>query len=79
MKDAPYRFQSSALPLDGSRDYIEEIYQQYKSDPSLVSDDWQTLFASLDADTSALATEHLEDEFWMGDQLFFVLLTPTVY
>jgi 2-oxoglutarate dehydrogenase E1 component len=69
MKDAPYRFQSSALPLDGSRDYIEEIYQQYKSDPSLVSDDWQTLFASLDADTSPLTTEHLEDEFWIGNQL----------
>ncbi len=48
MKETPDHFQSSALPLDGSRDYIEELYQQYKEDPTLISEDWQLLFTRLD-------------------------------
>ncbi len=50
MKDLPTRFHSTTLLFDGSRDYVDELYSQYQSDPSLVSDDWQTLFATLDAE-----------------------------
>ena len=60
MKDTPDRFQSSVLPLDGSRDYVEELYQQYKENPSLLSEDWQTLFARLDAEKPDLSSKHLQ-------------------
>jgi 2-oxoglutarate dehydrogenase E1 component len=50
MKDLPAHFHSSTMAFDDSRDYVEELYRQYLSDPALVSEDWQTLFAQLDAD-----------------------------
>jgi len=55
MKDLPIRFHYSTLPFDGSRDYVEELYHQYQSDPALVSDDWQALFALLDADDTQIS------------------------
>ncbi|HDH08050.1 MAG TPA: 2-oxoglutarate dehydrogenase E1 component, partial [Gammaproteobacteria bacterium] len=62
MKDLPIRFHYSTLPFDGSRDYVEELYQQYQSDPALVSDDWQALFALLDADNTQISSNAPTDE-----------------
>ena len=62
MKDLPNHFHSSTLPFDGSRDYVEELYQQYQSDPTLVSDDWQALFTLLDADPAEASVDTPTDE-----------------
>ena len=72
MKDDSNHSQHSVLSLDGSRDYVEELYHQYKIDPSLVSDDWQNLFARIDNISPQLYAEHPEDEYstatYRGDQ-----------
>ncbi|MFW2440622.1 MAG: 2-oxoglutarate dehydrogenase E1 component [Arenicellales bacterium] len=62
MKDLPNRFHSSTLPFDGSRDYVEELYQRYQSDPTLVPDDWQALFTLLDADHTEISVDAPTDE-----------------
>jgi len=59
MKDLPIRFHSSTLPFDGSRDYVEELYHQYQSDPTSVSDDWQALFTLLDADNTETSVDRI--------------------
>ncbi len=67
MKDTPDRFQSSVLPLDGSRDYVEDLYQQYKENPSLISKDWQSLFARLDVEQSDLSSRYLHEPSLKND------------
>ncbi len=62
MKDLPVHFHSSLLPFDSSRDYVDELYQQYQSNPSLVPDDWRTLFAMLDSDSTQAFVETGDEE-----------------
>lgn len=53
MKDTPHSFHSDTLLLDGNRDYVDELYRQFLSDPSSVSEDWQLVFAQLDTEQLA--------------------------
>ncbi|MEA1890151.1 MAG: 2-oxoglutarate dehydrogenase E1 component [Pseudomonadota bacterium] len=69
MKDLPIRFHSSTLPFDGSRDYVEELYQRYQSDPTSVTDDWQALFTLLDADSTETPVNRIAGDFLQVDLL----------
>ena len=62
MKDAPRHFHSDALLVDGSRDYADELYRQYLADHSSVSEDWQILFAQMDAEISQLPSTAPADD-----------------
>ena len=49
--EANETFASSSFLYGGNADYIDELFAQYRKDPSSVSNDWQEFFATFeDAD-----------------------------
>lgn len=56
-------FAETSFLYGGNADYIEELYAQYESDPSSVSQDWSDFFAGL-KDDAAVVKKNADGPSW---------------